>query len=91
MNYRQLASLMRRREIMDIDDAATYLGIQKVSLEAACQRRTVGYVQVGSKKLFTREDLDEYMEKRAKGRFSNLAYKEPETIERLTPEEVGTL
>lgn len=76
---------------MDIEDAATYLGIQKVSLEAACQRRTVGYVQVGSKKLFTRDDLDEYAAKRAKGRFSSLEYKEPETIDRLTPDEMVTL
>lgn len=91
MNYRELARLMRAREIMDVDDAATYLGIEKVSLEAAASRRTIGYVQVGFKKLFTKQDCDEYAAKRAKGRFSQLDRHEPEVIERLDPDEVANV
>lgn len=88
MNYRDLARLLRNREIMDVQDAATYLGIEKVSLEAAAARRRIGYVQVGYKKLFTREDLDRYAELSARGRFSGLTHVEPEIIPRLEPEEI---
>ena len=89
MNYRDLARMMRQRQIMDVEDAATYLGIQKVSLEAAAARRRIGYVQLGYKKLFTKDDLDEYRARAAKGRFSRLTEKMPEIIERLDPQEVG--
>jgi excisionase family DNA binding protein len=82
---------MRNREIMDVEDAATYLGIKKVSLEAAAMRGRIGYVQIGYKKLFTKADCDDYLAKTAKGRFSQLTYKRPEIIERLDPEEVLTV
>ncbi len=89
MNYRELARLMRRREIMDLDDAATYLGLKKVSLEGAATRRRIGYVQVGSKKLFTKDDLDDYADRSDRGRFSELTHVEPEVIPRLDAEEVA--
>lgn len=89
MNYRDLAALLRKREIMDVLDASTYLGIEKVSLEAAAARRRIGYVQVGYKKLFTKQDLDDYRAKADRGRFSELTTVEPEIIDRLDPQEVA--
>lgn len=80
MNFHELARLMRQREIMTVEDAATYLGIKKVSLEMQAARHRIGYVQVGYKKLFTKQDLDEYREKAKKGRFSDLETVEPEVI-----------
>lgn len=80
MNYKDLARLMRRREIMTVEDAATYLGIKKVSLEQQAARRRIGYVQVGYKKLFTKDDLDAYQARAKKGRFSELETVEPEVI-----------
>lgn len=91
MDYRDLARLLRQREIMDVQDAATYLGIEKVSLEAAAAKRRIGYVQVGYKKLFTKADCDDYIANRAKGRFSGLEDHEPEIIERLDANEIAVL
>lgn len=91
MNYRDLARLMRAREIMTVEDAATYLGIKKVSLEQAAARRRIGYVQVGYKKLFTKDDLDAYGERAKKGRFSELVDVEPEVIAPLDPDDVVTV
>lgn len=88
MNYRDLARLMRQREIMTVEDAATFLGIKKVSLEAAAARRRIGYVQVGYKKLFTKDDLILYAERAKKGRFSTLTDVEPEVIQPLDEEEL---
>ena len=91
MNYRDLAKLLRTRQIMDVQDTATYLGIEKVSLEAAAARRRIGYVQVGYKKLFTKDDLDRYRAKADRGRFSELTTVEPEVIDRLTAKEAATI
>lgn len=91
MNFRDLARLMRQRQIMTVEDAATYLGIKKVSLETAAARRRIGYVQVGYKKLFTKDDLDLYAERSAKGRDSQLVDVAPEIIPPLDEEELVSL
>lgn len=91
MNYRELARLLRQRQIMTVEDAATYLGIKKVSLETAAYRRRIGYVQVGYKKLFTKEDLDLYAQKAKVGRESLLEDVAPEIIPPLDEEELVTL
>lgn len=91
MRHKQLAELLRRRQFMDADDAATFLGIEKVSLEAAAIRRRIPFVQMGSKKLFGLEDLKDYKAKAARGRESGLRYVEPEVIERLDEKEAEAL
>lgn len=82
IDFHALADLLRAREVMDIEEAATYLGLKRASLEAACQRQRIGFVQYGAKKWFTRVDCDAYREAAARGRNTRLTRVEPEFVER---------
>lgn len=66
-----LAALLSK-EVCDAEDAAHFLGIARNSLEYACYRKRLAYVQYGAKKLFCRLDLMDYASKRGRGRESQL-------------------
>ena len=59
-------------QIFDAEDAAEFLGLARNSIEYAAYRRRIPYVQYGAKKLFTRQDLVDYRDKRGRGRESKL-------------------
>lgn len=67
-----LAGLFRNREVMDVYQAAEYLGIDRGSVEYAVIRNKLTCVQVRGKKLFTRTDLDAYKAARGTGKSSRL-------------------
>lgn len=73
----QELSELLARHIFDADDAADFLGIKRNSLEYAAYRKRIPYVQYGAKKLFTRQDLEEYAARRGKGRYSQLEEVDP--------------
>lgn len=66
-----LAALLKR-EVFDAEDAAAFLHIARNSIEYACHRGRIPFVQYGAKKLFTRRDLMDYHSKRGRGRDSQL-------------------
>ena len=72
--------------ILDADDAAHVLGIERGSLEYASYRKRIPYVQYGAKKLFTRADLAEYRSKSGRGRESELEQVEPIVVRRSQDE-----
>lgn len=59
-------------DILDVEDAAAFLGIARNSIEYAAYRQRIPYVQYGAKKLFTKDDLRDYASKRGRGRDSQL-------------------
>lgn len=68
-----LAALLGLKgEILDSEDAAEFLGIQKNSLEYAMYRGRVPYVQYGPRRMLTKTDLIEYRQRRDRGRRSGL-------------------
>lgn len=58
--------------IMDAEDAAAFLEIEKNSVDYAMFRGRLPYVQYGSRRLIARGDLEEYKRKRGRGRDSQL-------------------
>lgn len=68
-----LAGLFRSQQVMDVHRAAAYLGIAKVSVDAAVAHRRLSCVQLNHKKLFTKSDLDRYRKLRGIGKGSRLA------------------
>jgi excisionase family DNA binding protein len=48
-------------EIMDIEEAAAYLGISKMWLYKACREGHIPHVRFGNKYRFYKETLDEWM------------------------------
>jgi hypothetical protein len=58
--------------VFDLRDAASLLGIRPSSLQYAAYKHRVSYVQYGSAKFFTRDDLIEYAISRGRGRESRL-------------------
>jgi hypothetical protein len=69
-------------EVLDADDAAQLLGIERGSLEYAAYRKRIAYVQYGAKKLFARADLLDYRAKSGRGRESQLQPVEPIVVKR---------
>lgn len=67
-------------EVFDTARAADYLGVQPNSLEVAAHRKRIPFVHINRTKLFTRDDLNDYRERRAPGRASRLSYQPPFTI-----------
>ena len=63
--------------IMDADDAAAFLAIERGSLEYAAYRNRIMYVSYGAKKLFCRADLIDYRSKAGRGRESKLESVKP--------------
>ncbi len=59
-------------EILDAEDAARLLKIERNSIEYAAYRKRIPYIQYGAKKLFTRADLLDYAAHRGRGRESKL-------------------
>jgi hypothetical protein len=69
-------------EVMDVEDAARYLGIARNSMEYAAYRKRVPFVHYAAKKLFTRADLDDYALSRGRGRRSELQTVDPFVVKR---------
>lgn len=63
---------MLGRTILDLEDAAAFLGIEAGSLWAAARSRRVCYVQYRTHKYFTAADLAAYAAARAPGMASAL-------------------
>lgn len=76
MKAKELAKLLGS-DIFDAEDAAEFLGIDRQSLETACIRHRIRYVQYGSKKFFARGDLKDYARNRGHAHNSNLVDVEP--------------
>lgn len=68
-------------EVMNPEDAATYLGLARNSIEYAAYRKRIPYVHYGAHKLFTKADLDDYARNRGRGRQSGLQPVEPIRVE----------
>jgi len=66
-----LAKLLRS-DVYDLKRAADYLGLAPNSVEYAVYRGRLAAVQYGHKKLFTKDDLEDYRMKRGRGRGSML-------------------
>lgn len=49
------------KEIMNVEEAAAYLGISKMWLYKACKEGHVPHVRFGNKYRFQKETLDEWM------------------------------
>lgn len=60
------------RFVLDAQDAANYLGVERNSIEYAAYRGRIRYVHYGAKKLFAKADLDAYRDLRGRGRESRL-------------------
>lgn len=67
----ELATLLGT-EILDSEDAAQFLGIEKNSLDYAMYRGRISYVQYGPRRMLTKQDLIDYKNKRDRGRRSGL-------------------
>lgn len=63
--------------ILDVDDAAAYLGLVRGSLWQAMFRYRIPYVQYGRYRYFAVGDLDDYMRLRHRGRASEIDYVRP--------------
>lgn len=67
-------------DVLDVDQAANYLGVQPNSIEVAAHRNRIPFVHLRRVKLFTKADLDDYRERRAPGRASRLTFQPPIVI-----------
>ncbi len=47
--------------LMDMDEAAAYLHIQKSTLYGMCMRRKISCVKIGKLNRFRRQDLDKWI------------------------------
>lgn len=59
-------------EILDSEDAAHFLGIEKNSLDYAMYRGRIPFVQYGPRRMLTKQDLIDYRNRRDRGRRSGL-------------------
>lgn len=64
MNKKNLHPVERR--LMSYRDAASYLGISERGMKQLAAEGKVRKVQIGSRVLFDRSDVDEYVEKAKK-------------------------
>lgn len=55
------------RRLLNVDEAADYLGVQKSTIYAWASRRKIPSVKMGRRLLFDREDLDLMIEQRKRG------------------------
>jgi excisionase family DNA binding protein len=71
MKAADLAKLLRE-DVLDLQGAAEYLGLEKNSVEYAVYRGRLTAVQFANKKLFTKSDLRQYKMLRGRGKASQL-------------------
>ncbi len=53
-----------KTRLLSVEDAATYLGVQKSTIYSWAWRRKIPSVKMGRRLLFDREDLDRIIEER---------------------------
>ena len=66
MNVIEGGTNMKPR-LLSVQEAATYLGVQKSTIYSWAWRRKIPSVKMGRRLLFDREDLDRLIEERKRG------------------------
>jgi len=56
-----------KTRLLSVEQAATYLGVQKSTIYSWAWRRKIPSVKMGRRLLFDREDLDRIIEERKRG------------------------
>ncbi len=56
-----------KTRLLSVEEAATYLGVQKSTIYSWAWRRKIPSVKMGRRLLFDREDLDRIIEERKRG------------------------
>jgi len=56
-----------KSRLLSVQEAATYLGVQKSTIYSWAWRRKIPSVKMGRRLLFDREDLDRIIEERKRG------------------------
>lgn len=49
------------KEVLNIDDAAEYLGVSRGTLYNWCSQRRVPFIKIGSRTMFRKRDLDTWI------------------------------
>ncbi len=56
--------IMHKSVLLDIDEAAEYLGLKKSALYQMTFKRTIPFVKIGKRVRFTKMQLDDFINKK---------------------------